>query len=180
MKLLAELNDANLLGMEGMSSATPRRTARAVLQRADGLFAVMYVGRFGIHILPGGGMDEGESVEDTLRREIAEETGCVCREITPLGVVSENRAHADYTVLSYYFYVRTDGPGAAPQLTPEEQHNGSQLQWHPLETLVHLIGDPVHEVWQRVFLQARDMAALREYMSVAGIGEADVGSASAG
>ena len=95
-------------------------------------------------------------------------------------MVSENRAHADYTVLSYYFYVRTDGPGAAPQLTPEEQHNGSQLQWHPLETLVHLIGDPVHEVWQRVFLQARDMAALREYMSVAGIAAADDGSASAG
>lgn len=164
MKLLAELNDMNMLGLPGLSDAKPRLTARAVLQRADGLFAVMYVGKYGIYILPGGGVDEGESIEEALHREIAEETGCQCREIRELGMVKENRAHADYTQISYYYAVRTDESGSGNQLTEAEISNGTELQWHTLEELVHLIGDPVHEVNQRKYLQARDMAALNEYM----------------
>lgn len=164
MKVIAELNDMLLLGQPGCSDAKPRLTARAVLRRSDGLYAVMYVGKYGIYILPGGGVDEGESIEDALRREIAEETGCGCKTIRALGVVSENRAHADYTQLSYYYAVETDGPETALQLTEAEMENGSELQWHTLETLLHLIGDPVHEVKQRKYLQARDMAALKEYM----------------
>lgn len=164
MKLIAELNDMNMLGQPGMSDTKPRLTARAVLQRPDGLFAVMYVGKYGIYILPGGGVDEGESIEDALHREVAEETGCRCREIRHLGVVSENRAHADYTQLSYYYAVQTDDAGEGNHLTDAEKSNGTQLQWHTLEELLHLIGDPVHEVNQRKYLQARDMAALKEYI----------------
>ena len=164
MKLIAELNDMNMLGQPGMSDAKPRLTARAVLQRPDGLFAVMYVGKYGIYILPGGGVDEGESIEDALHREVVEETGCRCRDIRPLGVVSENRAHADYTQLSYYYAVQTDDAGEGNHLTDAEKSNGTELQWHTLEELLRLIGDPVHEVNQRKYLQARDMAALKEYM----------------
>ena len=164
MKLLAELNDMNMLGLPGMSDAKPRLTARAVLRRPDGLFAVMYVGKYGIYILPGGGVDAGESIEDALHREVAEETGCRFREIRPLGVVSENRAHADYTQLSYYYAVQTDDAGEGNHLTDAEKSNGTELQWHTMEELLHLIGDPVHEVNQRKYLQARDMAALKEYI----------------
>lgn len=166
MKLLADLNDMNMLGLTGTSTAKPRLTARAVLRRDDGLFAVMHVGKYDIYILPGGGVDEGESIEEALHREIAEETGCACRDIRPLGYVRENRAHADYTQQSYYFAVQTNGPEADLQLTDVEKSNGSELQWHTLENLLHLIGDPVHEVRQRVYLQARDMAALKEYIRI--------------
>lgn len=164
MKILAELTDANMLGLPGMSNAKPRVTARAVVRRDDGLFALMHTGKYNMYMLPGGGVDEGEAIEDALRREIAEETGCLCRAIMPLGVVTENRAHADYTQISYYFAVTTEGAVEENHLTAEELSNGTSLQWHTLDEVLHLIGDPVHEVYQRRFLQARDMAALHEYM----------------
>lgn len=163
MKILAELTDMNLLGLPGMSSAKPRLTARAVLQRPDGMIAVMYIGKYDIYILPGGGVDEGESIQEALHREIAEETGCLCQSVRELGMVSENRAHADYTQRSYYYVVQTNGPHQAQQLTETETDNGTRLQWHTLDEAMRLIGSPVHEVRQRIYLQARDMAALTEY-----------------
>lgn len=168
MKLLAELNDMNLLGLPGMSQAKPRMTARAVVRRDDGLFAVMYTGKYDIYMLPGGGIDEGEDIEDALHREVAEETGCLCREIIPLGYVSENRAHADYTQISYYFIVDTGGPAGENHLTEAEIGNGTELQWHTLDETLQLIGSPEHQVFQRRFLQARDMAALEAYMKTTG------------
>lgn len=168
MKILAELTDENMLGLPGMSKAKPRVTARAVVRRTDGLFAVMHIGKYDMYMLPGGGVDEGEDIEAGLRREIAEETGCLCREIMLLGVVTENRAHADYTQMSYYFAVTTEGNGEKNHLTAEEISIGTSLQWHTMDEMLHLIGDPVHEVYQRRFLQARDMAALHEYMKNGG------------
>lgn len=168
MKTLAELTDGNMLGLPGMSKAKPRVTARAVVRRSDGLYALMHTAKYNMYMLPGGGVDEGEAVEDALRREIAEETGCLCREIVPLGVVSENRAHADYTQTSYYFAVTTEGAVEENHLTAEEMSNGTSLQWHTMEEMLHLIGDPVHAVYQRRFLQARDMAALYEYLKDVG------------
>lgn len=161
MKIIAELTDQNMLGLPGMSEAAPRVTARAVVRRDDGLYAVMHTGKYDMYMLPGGGVDSGEAIEDALRREIAEETGCECREIFELGIVTENRAHADYTQVSYYYAVSTPGPQRENQLTEAEINNGTELQWHTLENALRLIGGPRHEVFQRRFLQARDMAALK-------------------
>ena len=168
MRILAELTDQNMLGLPGTSQAKPRVTARAVVRRSDGLYALMYTGKYDIYMLPGGGVDEGEDIEEALRREIAEETGCLCGNIAPLGIVTENRAHADYTQVSYYFAVEAEGAEIENHLTAEEISNEISLQWHTMDEVLHLIGDPVHEVFQRKFLQARDMAALEEYMKKTG------------
>lgn len=55
MKLICELNDKIVLGMDGMSTKSPRITARAIVKRRDGLYAVMYADKFKLHSLPGGG-----------------------------------------------------------------------------------------------------------------------------
>lgn len=75
MKKLIELTDALLFGTEGRSNAEPRHTARAILRNRDGLYAVMHAEKFGFYSLPGGGVEEGESIVDALKRKISEETG---------------------------------------------------------------------------------------------------------
>ena len=96
-----------MLGIDGISCASPRYTARAVLRNYDGKFAVMLMKKVNFQLLPGGGIDPGEDDISALRREILEETGCSCDYIKEIGIVEENRAHCDYTQVSYYYFVHT-------------------------------------------------------------------------
>lgn len=163
--LIAELTDKNVLGTEGLcvNPSRTRKTSRAVVINKDGLYAVMYAEKFGLHSLPGGGIEGDESPEDALRREISEETGCSCDHIEPLGIITENRFHADYTAVSYYFVVHCHSESTSPHFTEAEIAEHTMLKWCTFEEAIHLIRDCSHTTNQRKFLQARDIAALNEY-----------------
>ena len=165
MKKLGMITDREILGTEGLSSAKPRLTARAIVQNSEGLFAVMFAKKFGLYSLPGGGVEDGEEVIAALQREIQEETGCTCDEVTPLGYVEENRAHSDYTQISYYYVVRTSSPARKPELTESELQSGTEVQWHTPEDAYRLIAAAEHTTAQRKYLQARDVIALDAYRS---------------
>ncbi|MBR3180418.1 NUDIX domain-containing protein, partial [Candidatus Saccharibacteria bacterium] len=47
--------------------------------------------KYGYMQLPGGGIDEGESILEGLKRETREETGFLIKDIKPLGVTIEKR-----------------------------------------------------------------------------------------
>ncbi len=170
MKLLRRITDNEILGQEGLSNAKPRLTARAIL-RHNGQLAVMYAGKFDLYSLPGGGVEEGETILAALNREIMEETGCNCDSIQELGYVEENRAHCDYTQISYYYIVDTACDSLHPVLTETEVNNQTAVAWHSLDEAYRLIAAPVHTNPQRKYLQARDLAALDAYWQTFKSGE---------
>lgn len=164
MKTICELNDQVILGRGGMSTKPPRLTARAILKNRDGLYAVMYAEKFGLHSLPGGGVEDGEDVLTALRREIWEETGCSCDEIRELGIVTENRASLDYTQTNYYYVVTTNHRPGESHLTESERASNTVVRWHTLDELVRLITSQEFDRVQGKYLRARDVAALEEYI----------------
>ncbi len=164
MKAICELNDRVILGQDGMSDKPPRLTARAIVKNKDGLYAVMYAERFGLYSLPGGGVENGEDVLTALRREVLEETGCVCDEIRELGIVTENRASLDYTQINYYYVVTTTHAPGKSHLTESEQANRTGVQWHTYDEMVRLINEQEFDRVQGKYLKARDVAALKEYL----------------
>lgn len=166
MRRIARLTDHEVLGTEGLSHAAPRLTARAILRNPDGLYAVTHTEGFGIYMLPGGGVESGESILAALRRELAEETGCRAGAIEPLGYVEENRAHSDYTQLSFYFIVDTPDETLCPRLTEAETAHGATACWMTLADMWQHISAPVFDRPQGRFLQARDVAALQAYMAL--------------
>ena len=121
MKQICELNDKVILGKNGLSDKAPRLTARAIVKNQAGLYAVMYSDKFKLHSLPGGGVENGEDVLTALRREVYEETGCICDKIEELGIVAENRASLDYTQINYYYVVTTSHTPGENHLTESEQ-----------------------------------------------------------
>lgn len=163
MQLICELNDKIILGADGMSTKAPRITARAIVKNQDGLYAVMYADKFKLHSLPGGGVEDGEDVLTALRREVYEETGCVCYEIQELGIVAENRASLDYTQINYYFVVTTTHTPGENHLTEAEQDSRTIVKWETFAEIVRLINEQEFVRVQGKYLKARDVAALREY-----------------
>ncbi len=164
MNFIKKLTDKEVLGTDGLATALPRYTSRAILKNRQGLYAVMYSKKFNLYSLPGGGVENEESFLDALHWEMLEETGCTCDQVEELGFIEENRFHAEYTQVSCYYVVTTFGPSQMPELTVTEEDNGTFLQWYPLEKVIELIKKPVHTTNQRRFLQARDAAALDYYM----------------
>ena len=163
MKQICELNDKIILGRDGLSSMAPRLTARAIVKNQDGLYAVMYADKFKLHSLSGGGVEDGEDVLTALRREVYEETGCVCDEIQELGIVAENRASLDYTQINYYFVVTTTHTPGENHLTESEQDSRTIVKWETFDEMVRLINEQEFDRVQGKYLKARDVAALREY-----------------
>lgn len=166
MEQICELNDKIILGQDGLSSKAPRLTARAIVKNQDGLYAVMYSDKFKLHSLPGGGVEDGEDVLTALRREVFEETGCVCDEIQELGIVSENRASLDYTQINHYFVVATNQTSCENHLTKLEQANRTVVKWVAFDKAVRLINEQEFDRVQAKYLKARDVVALREYANV--------------
>ena len=99
MKQIKRITDREILGTEGLSSAPPHRKARAILRNPRGELALTHEAAFGIYVLPGGALEDGESTEEALLRELREETGCRVLRVRELGCVEENRARADSTLL---------------------------------------------------------------------------------
>lgn len=163
-KHICELNDKVILGQEGRSEKPPRLTARAIVRNRDGLYAVMYAEKFKLYSLPGGGVEEGEDILNALRREVYEETGCVCDGVQELGIVTENRASLDYTQINYYYVVTTSHAPDENHLTESEQASRTVVQWHSLAEMARLIHEQEFERVQGKYLKARDVAALRAYV----------------
>lgn len=163
MKLLRKITDKDILNIDGLSTATPRYTSRAILLNDKNEIAVMYSSSYNLYSLPGGEIESGETKEEAVIREIREETGYDAVVLMELGYVYENRGHRNYTQISNYYVAKTSGHQKETELEPREKKAGMSVAWFPLEEVEVKIGSPKHTTVQRRYIQAKDMAAIAEY-----------------
>jgi 8-oxo-dGTP diphosphatase len=163
MKCLNILTEKDMLGIDsGLCTAEPRCSARGIVVDEEGRIGMLYVKESDGYGLPGGGIDEGESIADAFLREMKEEIGCDCEIIRELGYVEQNHARHNVVWTSYYFLARLIGEKGTPSYTEEELKETLFVEWHTPENAIQLIGQSKAESEGTMFLKESFLIALRE------------------
>lgn len=136
---------------------------RALIQR-NGLFA-MQRGKMGEYKIPGGGMDEGETIVQTLAREVLEETGLVIKPETmkELGEILEIRKdifdeNTKFINHSLHYTCEVEDTICETSMTESEKERGFQLAWADIDTIIETNERIMKEKWQ-----FRDVEFLKWY-----------------
>lgn len=107
-----------------MSDGTRRRTAIVACVDTDGrVLLVRQLGGpyAGAWLLPGGGVDEGETTEGALRREMREETGCELDDVAHVATYEVDERTQDFRAIVLLYRGRAIG-----EPRPEA---GSAVRW---------------------------------------------------
>ncbi|NUY55860.1 NUDIX domain-containing protein [Salinivibrio sp. EAGSL] len=133
MQIIATHIDQRVRPLES-KTVIKRDAARAIALQGDEIL-LMYTARYDDYSLPGGGIDQGETQEQGMIRELQEETGARgIRDIEPFGCFEEYRPwHRDGAdvmhMLSYCFYCQVDRELGTPTFEHYELNNGMRPVW---------------------------------------------------
>lgn len=133
-KLTIDLQDY----MEG-GSVYKRTAVRGIIQK-DKKYLFIH-SKYGDHKFPGGGMEQGESLEQTLMREVQEETGYLVKKesISDGILVHEKRKGDPDDILemdSYYYFCDTYETIGERNLDEYEKEFDYKVSWMTLEEAI--------------------------------------------
>ena len=126
-----------------------RPSVRGIIIK-DGRIAMMHSLKYDYYKLPGGGIEEGESLEETLVREVKEESGLVVRKdtIKEYGVVRriEKGLFEDIFIQeNYYFLCDVDDKVSCQELDDYEAEEGFTLEFVTPEYAVEVNNTADHK-----------------------------------
>ena len=160
------MKTVEILGANRFETCTKTRAgSRAVVVR-DSMILLSHETATGWWLIPGGGLEEGETPETCCIREAEEETGFI---VTPLRqFLTLNEYYEEYRYVSHYFVCEIAGTGRM-RLTDAEQRRGLEPRWLPLEEAVGIFAR--HQEYADVSEEQRgsylrEYTALKEYLAV--------------
>ncbi len=92
-----------------------REAVRAVIEDTNNKIALVEGSKSGFYFLPGGGVEPGETLEEALRRECMEETGCEIGSIEKLGVITAHGEEDCKIRIAYCYTARAVSQNSRPE-----------------------------------------------------------------
>jgi ADP-ribose pyrophosphatase YjhB (NUDIX family) len=166
MKLLLTINQHNIepqTPQKEPANLYERHAARAVLLDNKNQIFLLHVSKHGYHKLPGGGVNNGEELMQTLERELMEEIGCKAKIIAALGSVIEYRHYDDGGLkqTSYCYLARQIGEQIEPSLEANELQKGMYgVKATSIDQAITLLVSDKPSTMEGRFIQKRDLAFL--------------------
>lgn len=144
------------------SDLVVRKAARAILRNNERQIVLLHVRKNKYHKLPGGGIEDGESIMVALRREILEEVGCEAEIYGEVGEAVEYRDQTKMKQYSYCYLAKQIGELKDPSYTAEEEANGFEIMWvDSIDTAISLIEKDRPTDYAGKFIVKRDLALLK-------------------
>jgi len=163
MNLINYINDKKITNKK-LSNYTDwhvRQAVRAVLQNERKQIALMHIGEYNVYKLPGGGVEEGESLDFAFIREIKEETGCEAEKISNLGIYIEKRDEWKMFQISHCYFARVTKVGVI-KLDEAEQKEKFTLHWvDGIKEAIKLVKSNKSDRYDDKYIKNRDLAILK-------------------
>ncbi len=118
-----------------------RPTVKAVVFDIDGRVALVGKLMNNFYLLPGGGIHQWETVEESIARECLEEIGCKIKLLHNLGTTEDYRTRDKKHCINYCYSAEVDGNKGEQQLTKEELENGMYVRWFSVSKAVQIFED---------------------------------------
>ena len=107
------------------ATARTRVACRGIVLQA-GKLLLSHELHSGWYLIPGGGLEGEESIEECCAREVLEETGYI---VTPTEhFLTLKECYGDWCYISHYFRCEVTGTGEA-KLTVQEESRGLAAEW---------------------------------------------------
>ena len=174
MKTIGIITNEDLgLSQKEMNKPKTRISARGIVLREDGKIAVFYKSKKREYKLPGGGIENNESIRDCFIREVLEETGCSVNIIRKLGMIEENRENDNFKQISHVFEAKVINKQKKTNLTKKEKDEGGKVLWMYPEKALILINKSINKVkaskyenlYHSRFIILRDKKILEYYLN---------------
>lgn len=135
-----------------------RDACRGIVIR-DGMILLTYEVNTDQWIIPGGGLESAESIEQCCIRELAEETGFVVNPLYHFATINEY--YEEWLFISHYFTCEITGE-TQRLLTEREAEVGLEPRWIPLQEAVTIFSK--HQEYAHN--EMKRGAYLREYKAL--------------
>lgn len=138
-------------GIEREDTITlPHRFASRGIWTRDGKIMILYIRKMDVFMFPGGGVEAEETLEDCLVREFLEETGYRVKGAKQGATVIEY--FPDFVYHNTYFIVDASDIPEETSYTPQEELQGLEIRWYPLEELLTILSEyeSTHEFGENI------------------------------
>ncbi len=155
------MKQIDILGANRHETFTRTRVGcRGVVLTGEGTLLLAREERTDWWLIPGGGLEEGETLRQCCAREVLEETGYVVEPVRRFLILNEY--YEEYRYVSHYFECRILGRGEQ-RLTPAEEQRGLVPRFLPVEEYLSIVSR--HQDWAAVSEEKRG-SYLREYTAL--------------
>lgn len=131
----------------------------------NGKILLSYERNTDVYMTPGGGLEDGETLEECCVRELREEAGCEVRPLKQFLVIKEYCFDTLY--ISNYFICEKTGD-CVPSLTDIEIEHGITPVWLEIEKAIEIFSDYPDKREDISSLYLREFTVLNKYKSMNG------------
>ncbi len=115
---------------------TKHRTACRGIIKKDNKYLMVHVLKMDIFTFPGGGLEENETLQGCIKREVLEETGVLVKVLEEKVAITEYFIDSVWT--NHYFVCEYVNNDFKVNLTEEEISLGMEIVWKTFEEIMEL------------------------------------------